>query len=75
MKLSFTKTNYVDRANIKLLNKHKSKLIPQFIDGTINLYAKEYKPISYRILYELGLIEKPNIFYINKGYNNLSNVS
>jgi len=73
--VKFYKTNHVDRANIKLLNKHKSKFIPQFIDGSINLYAKEYNPISYRILYELGLIEKPNIFYINKGYNNLSNVT
>ena len=68
--VKFYKTNWAERANIKLINKHKSKFVPKIIDGNINLYAKETKRSIRR-----SDSEKTKTFYINKGYNNLSNVT
>ena len=68
--VKFYKINGAERANIKLINGHKSIFVPKFIDGNLNLYAKETKRSIKR-----SDTEKTKTFYIKKGDSNISKVS
>tara|TARA_B100000795_G_scaffold141629_1_gene106056 strand:+ start:13824 stop:14534 length:711 start_codon:yes stop_codon:yes gene_type:complete len=67
--VKFYKTNWAEKANIKLINGDKSKFVPKLIDGNLNLYAKETKRLNS------AYSKKTKTFYINKGNSNISKVT